>query len=190
MTGAKHAHCAGRPPDPYTRVYDAAMRVAAIAVLLAACGPSAKEPEAPAEPAEPTPPPAPDAGPSAAVASAPAWVFAYRTADRSETWTLRHAGGEAMIDVETPKGTTRYLGSATDGDTLVLALSATTAKISLECKRTTRAIGTACNDTKAAPVDVLDCYHPDFETPMPFGAAPGIEYVIDATCNGYRLAAP
>jgi hypothetical protein len=37
-----------------------------------------------------------------------------------------------------------------------------------------------------ALVEVLSCYHADFKAPMPFGPAPGIEYVVDATCNGYR----
>ena len=133
---------------------------------------------------------APDAGPSAAVAGAPAWIFRYRTADRDETWTLRFSGGEGMIDVETPHGVTRYLGTAVDGDALVLEMKAQSAKVSLRCERAHRAIGVACNDAAADPIDVLDCYHPDFETPMPFGPSPGVEYVVDATCNGYRRIAP
>ena len=31
------------------------------------------------------------------------------------------------------------------------------------------------------------CYHPDFGSPMTFGAAPGIAYVVDASCTGFRL---
>lgn len=168
----------------------AAMRLAIAAIVLAGCGSStpAAEPSPRPQPTLDAAPP--DPGPSAAVMAAPAWVFRYRASGRDETWTLRHAGGEAMIDVETPAGTTRYLGTATDGETLVLALSARTAKIALDCKRAQRAMGTACNDAAAPPVDLLDCYHPDFAAPMPFAAAPGVEYVDDATCTGYRLVAP
>lgn len=170
----------------------------AIAIALAACQPPPAAPQAPA-PTEPAAAvdaapavdaPPPDAGPSAAVSAAPAWIFRYRAAGRDETWTLRHAGGEALLVVETAQGTTRYLGTATDGASLALDVRTVSARMQLDCKRARRPLGPACNDGKAPPVDILDCYHPDFAAPMPFGAAPGIEYVVDATCNGYRLAAP
>ncbi len=159
--------------------------------LVFACGPSApptQEPAPQSEEAAPQQPP--DAGIPQAVLDAPAWVFRYHTADRTETWTLRYSGADAMMVVESAAGTTRYVGTATDGASLVLDLRATTAAIALDCKRASRAMGTACNDSKAPAVEILDCYHKDFAAPMPFGAAPGIEYVDDDTCNGYRLVAP
>ncbi|HWU90297.1 MAG TPA: hypothetical protein VN253_23695, partial [Kofleriaceae bacterium] len=124
------------------------------------------------------------------VIHAPAWVFRYHTAQRSETWTLRFAGDAALLEVQTSQGVVRYFGAAADGASLALNVSAGTAKLALDCKREKRALGLACNDSKARPIDVLDCYHPDFKTPMPFGPAPGIEYVVDEHCNGYRLIAP
>jgi hypothetical protein len=163
-----------------------------ILIALAACSSTSSPPAHP----EPTPVAEVDAAPAepvvpAAVASAPAWIFHYRTADRSETWTLRQAEGAAMIVVESKTGTLRYTGTAkVEAASLVLDVSTGTAKLVLACKSATRPVGRACNDTAAAPIDLLDCYHPDFATPMPFGPAPGIEYVVDASCNGYRLAAP
>ncbi|MBL0219923.1 MAG: hypothetical protein IPQ07_39415 [Myxococcales bacterium] len=38
-------------------------------------------------------------------------------------------------------------------------------------------------------IDVLDCYHPDFKTPL-FAPSPGVEYVSDERCTGYRLISP
>lgn len=128
-----------------------------------------------------------DAGPSAALTAAPAWVFRFASPDRTETWTLRTAGSEAMLDVETAQGTAHYLGTATDGDTIAVRVATATAKITLDCKKTQRKVGKACNDAKAPKRDVLDCYHPDFKEPMPFGAAPGIEYSAGGGCTGYRL---
>ncbi len=159
-----------------------------LAIVIAGCG--STPPPAATEVPTVADTPAPDAEPavSEAVRSAPAWVFRYRTVDRDETWTLRYADGDGVMEVVTPQGTTTYVGAATEGDELVLALRAPTAAIGLRCKTARRAIGEACNDAKAPEIDVLDCYHPDFEAPMPFAAAPGIEYVVDATCNGYRLA--
>jgi hypothetical protein len=116
-----------------------------------------------------------------------AWVFRYSTKDRKETWTLRHANGNAVVIVETAGRQMLYLGSASEGDTLKLAVASGTAKLALDCKRTKRPLSTKCNDSKAKPIEVLDCYHPDFKTPMPFGRAPGVEYIVDASCNGYRL---
>lgn len=161
--------------------------------FVAACSGSPAKVEAPA-PAPPVasdaaPPDAtPDAGVSAALAAAPAWVFRYATAQRTETWTLRMDEGQALVVVESAHGTLRYTGTVTDA--LALDVSTGTAKLALSCKRAKRALSAKCNDTKAKPIDVLDCYHPDFKEPMPFGPAPGIEYAVDASCNGYRLIAP
>lgn len=169
------------------------MRPLAAVVVLAACS---SAPPAPARPHETAPvpgdaavdTPAPDAGLPAAVMAAPPWVFAYRTADRAETWTLRFADGAALLVVESQQGVTRYTGTATEGASLALAVSTGTAKLALDCKHAKRAVSAKCNDAKAKPIDILDCYHPDFKEPMPFGPAPGIEYVVDATCSGYRLS--
>ena len=153
--------------------------------------PPAPRPEpAPQAPADAAIAVAPDANLAEAVATAPAWVFRYSTPQRSETWTLRYRDGAAMIVVEAAQGTTRYLGSATEGASLALSVSTPTAKLALDCKRTKRALSTKCNDAKAKPIEVLDCYHPDFKEPMPFGPAPGVEYVATAGCNGYRLVTP
>ena len=161
-----------------------------VAWTLAACGSSPP----PAAPPAPVAPPvdaavdaSPDAGVPQAVLDAPAWIFKYSTADRRETWTLRHDAGQALLVVETAQGAQRYLGTITDG---ALAVSTGTAKLALDCKASKRALSSKCNDAKAPKVDVLDCYHPDFTEPMPFGKAPGVEYVVAADCNGYRLAAP
>ena len=164
---------------------------ALFALALAACGSSSPPPTAP--PAPVAPPiaaaieAAPDAGAPQAVLDAPAWLFKYSTADRKETWTLRHADGQALLVVETAQGAQRYLGTITNG---ALAVSTGTAKLALDCKPNKRALSAKCNDTKAPKLDVLDCYHPDFKEPMPFGKAPGVEYVVAPDCNGYRLAAP
>jgi hypothetical protein len=166
-------------------------------IVLAACGASPPATKSDQPSPDPAPAPvdaavatAPDAGVPEAVIGAPAWVFRYHTKDRSETWTLRHAGGNALLVVETANGTTRYTGSATEGPTLALAVATTTARLSLACKRDTLAVGATCNDVKAKPIEVLSCFHPDFKTPMPFGHAPGIEYIVDGACSGYRLLAP
>lgn len=157
--------------------------------VLAACGSSSPSPAAPPAPVAPAIDAAidaaPDAGVPQAVLDAPAWIFRYSTADRNETWTLRHADGQALLVVETARGAQRYLGTMTNG---ALAVSTGTAKLALDCKPNKRALSAKCNDTKAPKVDVLDCYHPDFQEPMPFGAAPGVEYVVAADCTGYRLA--
>jgi hypothetical protein len=73
---------------------------------------------------------------------------------------------------------------------LVIDVATSGAKLALKCKREKLAVGAKCNDRKAKPIDVLSCYHVDFATPMPFAPPPGIEYRVDATCNGYRLIAP
>jgi hypothetical protein len=131
------------------------------------------------------PPDAPDPA-----ASAPPWLFRYHTKDRTETWTLQFADGHAVLVVDSAQGKRRYTGSATDGASLAIDVTSGTAKLALDCKHAKRPLGTACNDRKAKQVEVLDCYHPDFKTPMPFAPAPGVEYVHDASCNGYRLISP
>ena len=182
--------------------------VCTIAIVGAGCGQRTAAPETPAprEPGTETPEERepeldrevameaaarPEVGlPSSAVLAAPEWVFRYRTAERTELWSLRVAGDEAYLMVETARGTSPYLGTAAEGESLVIDVRSPGATIGLECKRTARPMGKACNAAKAPPVEILDCYHRDFATPMPFAAAPGIEYVVDATCNGYRLARP
>ncbi|HSN25951.1 MAG TPA: hypothetical protein VLT45_06680 [Kofleriaceae bacterium] len=164
-----------------------------LVLLVAACGGSKPNPMT--KPPEPVIPDAgavpvvdaaaPDAGLPAAVTTAPAFIFRYHTPQRSETWTLQTADGAALLVVETAQGTTRYEGTA-QGDAIAVATK--TAKLALSCKHTRRRLSRKCNDAKAPEVDVLDCYHPDFATPMPFGPAPGVEYVEDASCKGYRLA--
>ncbi len=114
-------------------------------------------------------------------------MFRYASAQRTETWTLRFTGSEAMLDVASTSGTLRYLGTASDGETIAVRVETATAKLALDCKRTKRAVGTKCNDAKAKKLDVLDCYHADFKEPMPFGPEPGIEYADAADCKGYRL---
>jgi len=130
-----------------------------------------------------------DAGVPDAVANAPAWIFRYQTAQRTETWTLRYHDTSALITVETAQGVTRYIGSANDGASLALHVATATAKLELDCKHKKRPLSAKCNDAKGKPVDVLDCYHPDFKEPMPFGREPGVEYVEIAGCKGYRLIA-
>lgn len=140
---------------------------------------------------------------------------------RLETWTLRHTGDRGMVLVERmapdgdgwkPATTTLYLGTAADdGKTLTLALAAGTDKLALACTRDKLAVAAAtavrkphkkgkykeCGDPgrwvpdKTKSIDVLQCKHPDFEAPMPFAAAPGVEYlVVNDDCQmqggGYR----
>lgn len=162
-------------------------------LFVAACSgasPAKVEPPAPPVVADAAIDAAADAGVSAALAAAPAWVFRYATAQRTETWTLRVNAGEALLVVANAQGTLRYTGTASEGATLGLDVTTGTAKLALQCKHAKRALSAKCNDTKATPIAVLDCYHPDFKEPMPFGPAPGIEYAVDASCNGYRLIAP
>jgi len=158
------------------------------AIALAACGgaPPAEKPVVAAPPPVDVAPP-PDPGPPAAVIAAPAFVFRYHTADRSETWTLQHAEGSALVIVESAKGTLRYHGTATEGTALSLDVSTGTAKLALECRREKLAVSAKCNDSKATPIDVLNCYHPEFKSPMSFARAPGIEYVVEPGCSGFRL---
>ena len=166
-----------------------------LVLALAACSspasPPAEHPVTTAEvrqDAAPEPPPAPDAAPAPPVVEAPVWVFRYSTKDRKETWSLRYKDDNAVLVVETGGRQMMYLGGAADGDTLKLEVASGTAKMKLDCKHTKRPLSAKCNDSKAKPIEVLDCYHKDFKTPMPFGLAPGVEYVVDGSCNGYRLA--
>ncbi|HEY1817259.1 MAG TPA: hypothetical protein VGG74_33160 [Kofleriaceae bacterium] len=159
-------------------------------VLAAACGSST--------PSAQTPPVAtthdaaidatapPDAGLPADVTSAPPWIFRYNAPGRLETWTLRYHGGVAAMDVESATGTLHYVGTATETTSLALVLAAGSARLSLDCKHEQRAIAAACGDKRQPKQDVLACYHPDFKEPMPFGPAPGVEYLSSAACTGYH----
>jgi len=160
-----------------------------------ACGSSPLPAPAPASApveAAPTPPTASvpidaavaEAGPSAELAAAPAWIFRYNAPPRVETWTLRHLGGEALVVVETAQGTTTYRGTATEGATLAVSVATATAKLTLDCKRAKRPIGSTCKARKGPALELLDCYHPDFASPMTFAPAPGVEFA--ASCNGYQ----
>jgi hypothetical protein len=171
------------------------LSASSLALALAACSSAPPAAERPVQPPQLPPDaaidaPAPDAGAPQAVLDAPAWVFRYSTAERSETWTLRHAGGSAMVVVESARGAMTYLGTAVDGPSLALDVSTGSAKLTLDCKRAKRPLSGKCNDAKAKPIDVLDCYHKDFKEPMPFGAAPGVEYTVGPGCSGYRLVMP
>lgn len=168
------------------------MRVLVVCIAAAGCSsPASPPPDRPVSPpivaaVDAAPPPIDALVIPDELANAPAWIFRYATKDRTETWTLRHHGGGALVTVE-GKATMRYHGTATDGASLAIAVVAGANKLSLDCKKVKRGVGTACNDAKAKPIDVLDCYHPDFGSPMTFGPAPGIEYTD--SCNGYRLIA-
>jgi hypothetical protein len=117
-------------------------------------------------------------------------MFRYSTAERSETWTLRHAEGKAVLVIVNHQGPRRYTGPAVEQDgTLVIDVTSSNAKLALKCKREKLTVSAKCGDRKAKPVEVLSCYHADFTTPMPFAPPPGIEYLVDKTCNGYRLIA-
>ena len=116
-------------------------------------------------------------------------------------------------DAWKPASTTLYLGSATDdGKTLTLTLAAATDKLALACKREKLAIAAAtavrkphkkgkykeCGGDpgrwvpdKTKSIEVLQCKHPDFDAPMPFAPAPGVEYLlVNDDClmqgGGYR----
>ncbi len=122
-----------------------------------------------------------------ALLTAPAWIFRYHTKERTETWTLRRDASAALLVVESAQGERRYVGTARESDAAtVLDVTTGSAKMALECKREKLAVSAKCNDRKAKPTEVLNCYHADFKAPMPFGPAPGIEYVVDEACNGYR----
>ena len=166
------------------------MRIVVVCLAATACGSSSPTtrppPSAPEVAAVADAAPAPDAGVPADVASAQAWIFRYNAPGRLETWTLRYHGEHAAIDVESQTGTIHYVGAATDAASLTLTLAAGSARLSLECKHEQLAVGATCGDKRAPKLDVLACYHPDFAAPMPFGLAPGVEYVTSDACTGYR----
>ena len=166
-----------------------------LAVLaLAACSSS----PAPSKPAPPQPPDAAvdaalpaDAFVDTELEAAAAQVFRFNGPGRLETWTLRRVGERAQIVVErNPGKTSRYIGAATDdGKAITLELDDRGDKLSLVCKREklpvvpASAQPKACKWPKAASIEVLQCKHPDFPAPMPFLAAPGVEYVLPDGCK-------
>lgn len=170
------------------------MRMLAAVIAAVGCG-SSQSPAPETPPKAPPAPvvsadaaPAPDAGIPDELATAPAWIFRYNAPGRVETWTLRQHGDRALLVVEAATGTTRYLGTMSSTGQLVA--STPNAKMSLDCKPDKLAVGTKCNDTKAKKIEVLNCFHPEFKTPMTFGHEPGVEFVTSDNCNGYRLIAP
>ena len=161
------------------------------ALALAACSSSSSPPKQPAPPPTPDAAVAIDAPPDAFVdtelEAAAAQVFRYSGPGRLETWTLRQVADRAQIVVErNPGKTSHYIGSATDG---TLTLDDHGDKLSLVCKREKLAVmpasaqPKACKWPKATSIEVLQCKHPDFPAPMPFLAAPGVEYVIPEGCK-------
>jgi hypothetical protein len=128
-------------------------------------------------------------------ATATPYVFRFASAARNETWTMWFGSGVAVLDVQPEGGAvTQYRGSAVVGATLGIDVASPTAKLSLDCKRTKRDVDPPC-DPKAKPakskpkkisIEALDCFVPNFKEPMPFGPAPGIEYVADGACAGFR----
>jgi hypothetical protein len=113
-----------------------------------------------------------------------------------------------------PAGTTVYTGSTNEGTKF--ALAAGSQKIALECKREKLDVAAATAVRKPHPrtgkykepcsgdpgrwvppkttkLDVLSCKLDGFDVPMPFAAAPGVEYVhVNDDCDqqggGYRIA--
>lgn len=117
-----------------------------------------------------------------------------------------------------PASTTVFHGTAAvDGKRVTLALTAGTYKLALDCTRDKLAVAAPTAVRKPHPrkgkyagecsgdpgrwvpdktksVEVLSCKHPDYEVPMPFAAAPGVEYLyVNDDCamqgGGYRLIA-
>jgi hypothetical protein len=168
-------------------------------LALAACSSSAPPPAQPepppSAPADAAPAPvAVDARPDISL-TAPAYVFRFASAARTETWTLWFASGVAVLNVQPASGPlTQYQGSAIEGASVAIEVESATAKMKLDCKRAKREVEPACDakpkkKPKKVSVDVLDCFHADFKEPMPFGPTPGIEYVADGACAGYRVIA-
>ena len=171
----------------------------ALVVGFAACS-SASPP--PAQPVPPAPPDAAvaivDAPPPDIRLEAPAYVFRFTSAARTETWSLWFAHGAAVLDVQPVGGAiTQYRGSATEAATLLVEVAGPTAKMKLDCKRTKRELAAPCDPAAKPPkakakapatttIDALDCFVEGFKEPMPFGPTPGIEYVADGVCAGYR----
>lgn len=139
------------------------------------------------------------------LASAVPSVFRYTAPDRVETWTLRIMGERASIVVERkPGGETVYVGGAVSADgkvhvevatqTAKLALVCTTAKLAHvgeanAARKPGAKKGQPCTfaPAKTATLDVLQCKHADFDAPMPFAPAPGVEYLLVDGCDGaYR----
>jgi hypothetical protein len=166
------------------------MRMFGALLVTIGCG-SSTPAERPAQPAPPPPVAVPDAAVDSAVpdevVNAPAWVFRYNAPGRLETWTMRFSGGTGMLIVEAAQGTTRYIGTVTEAASLTVDVKAGQLKMALECKREKLALGVKCNDKVTRKVDVLNCYHPDFKTPMSFAPEPGAEFVTTDKCSGYRL---
>jgi hypothetical protein len=151
---------------------------------------------------------APDA-PSATdgeLAAAPAHVFRYNAPPRVETWTLRIAGDRASIVVAGEREVVYVGRAAASGDTTNIDVATSTAKLGLACKRAKLAnVGAANAERKpgkpgkpcafvpatTTTLDVWECKHLDFEAPMPFAAAPGVEYVVTDACKdgAYRRVA-
>ena len=191
--GARVAACGGIAYDAGMLSFAVrrAVAVAGTALAVAGCGSSPPPPtEAPAPEAPPVvaaDAAAPDADVPDDVVNAPAWIFRFNAGGRRESWTLRHHGGLALLVVESTQSTTRYSGTVSDGTELAVSVAAGPNHLTLTCKREQRPIGTRCNDAKAKKLDVLDCYHPEFKAPMTFGPSPGIEYVDEPGCQGYRI---
>jgi hypothetical protein len=189
-----------------------------------AIAPDASIADAPPPPDAAEPDPAVAAAPPSVFRFYSTGLVPTKTGPRLETWTLRHAGDRGMVLVERmapdgeafePASKTLYLGTATDdGKTLTLTLAAGTDQLALACKREKLAIAGAtavrkphkkgkykeCGDPgrwvpdKTKSVEVLQCKHPDFDAPMPFAAAPGVEYLyVNDDCQmqggGYRAIA-
>jgi len=94
------------------------------------------------------------------------------------------AGHDALLDVDNGTSTVRYTGTVVEDGGLKLSVATSTAELALDCKTASRAIGATCTARRPPSLDVLDCFHPDFASPMTFAASPGVEY--SAQCNGYR----
>lgn len=171
------------------------MRSASWVMVLAACSSSSSAPKQPVLLAPPDAAVSIDAPADAFVdtelEAAAAQVFRFNGSGRLETWTMRQVSGRAQIVVERDPGkTSHYAGSATDdGKAITLALDDHGDKLSLVCQREKLAVvpasaqPKACKWPKALSIEVLQCKHPDFAAPMPFLAAPGVEYVLPEGCK-------
>ena len=116
----------------------------------------------------------PDAGPSPELAAAPEWVFRFDAPDRKETWRLRFTGDAAMLSIDRKPAPVTYLGTATG-----TSFAFPAGKLELACSHAKLDVGCEKKRTK---LDVLSCKLAGFDVPMPFAAAPGIEFVADKTC--------
>ena len=165
-------------------------------LLLAACSSSSSSSTAPTNPTPVASLPdaagvvvdAPADAPGAtdgALATAPQYVFRYNAPPRVETWTLRIAGDRASIVVKAANEML-YTGTFVDGK---LDVATSTAKLALACTRgkldnvgepdaVQKKGKRGCAFAKTSGVEAWLCKHPDFEAPMPFAAAPGVEFAI------------